>query len=149
MVSTSAALAVTCIRLSGYIYTVVDKIRMVDNAVRVLGVEIESLAHVLRSISTSFGDQLLAKAVLSAQTGHELQHWENVRRSMGDCKETLERLERVFEKLNKGDSLSGFLWRPSKKMIKFNMKTETIALLKQEIECYRQTMQLSFQLISL
>jgi len=148
IVSTSAALAVTCVKLSGYIYTIVDKVRTVDNAVRVLGVEIESLSHVLRAISTKFDDQSLAKAALSTQTGHEVQHWENVRRSMGDCKETLARLERVFEKLNKGDSLSGFLWRPSKKTIKFNMKAETISLLKQEIECYRQTMQLSLQLIS-
>jgi hypothetical protein len=148
IVSTSAALAVSCVKLSGYIYTIVDKVRTVDNAVRVLGVEIESLSHVLRAISTSFDDQSLAKGALSAQTGHEVQHWENVQRSMGDCKETLTRLERVFEKLNKGDSLSGFLWRPSKKTIKFNMKAETISLLKQEIECYRQTMQLSLQLIS-
>ena len=111
-------------------------------------VEIESLSHVLRGIRTSFGDQLLAKTTLSAQTGYELQHWENVSRSMRDCQETLERLERVVVKLNKGDNLNGFLWRPTKKMIKMSMKTETITLLKQEIACYRQTMHLSLQLIS-
>jgi hypothetical protein len=111
----------------------------------VLGIEIESLSHVLRSINTSFSDPSLAKVALNAHTGHEAQHWENVRQSMRDCKETLERLEQVLEKVNKGDS--GFLWRP-KKTIKLNMKMETIALLKQEIAAYRQTMQLSLQLIT-
>lgn len=147
ILSTSAALVTTCVRLSDYIYTLVDKTLTVDNAVRVLGVEIESLSHVLRAIRTSFGDQLLAKTALSAHTGYELQHWENVSRSMRDCQETLERLERVVGKLNKGDKLNGFLRRP-KKMIKMSMKTETIAVLKQEIACYRQTMHLSLQLIS-
>jgi Fungal N-terminal domain of STAND proteins len=145
IVSASAGLVVTCYKLTSAIYSFVDKTQTVDTAVRVLGIEIESLSHVLRSISTSFSDPSLAKAAVSTQTGHEAQHWENVERSMRDCKDTLERLQQVLENVNKGDS--GFLWRP-KKAIKLNMKAERIALLKQEIAAYRHTMQLSLQLIT-
>lgn len=141
----SAGLVGTCVKLSGYVYTFINKTQNVDTAVRVLGIEIDSLSQVLGAISTSFSDPSLANDALKSQTGHEAQHWQNVRRSMDDCKETLVKLERILEKVSKAGS--GFLGR-SKTTIKLDMNSTEILLLKQQIGAYRQTMQLSLQMIS-
>jgi hypothetical protein len=145
IVVASAGLVDTCVKLTGHIYTFVNKNQNIDTATSVLGIEIDSLSRVLRSITTSFNDPTLAATALKSQTGHEAQHWENVRRSMDDCKVTLAELERILVKVNKTDG--GFLRRP-KKVMKLAMKEQNIALFKQQIAAYRQTMQLSLQLIT-
>src|SRR5271155_1595737 len=143
--ATAAGLVGTCGRLTGYIYTFINKSQNVDTAVQVLAVEIDSLSRVLGSISTSFNDPSLAEAALESHTGHERQHWENVERSLHDCSQTLKSLEKILENINKIGG--GILWRP-RKVIKMGMKSENIALAKQQIAAYRQTLSLSFQLIT-
>jgi hypothetical protein len=117
----------------------------VDTAITTLGVEVNSLSQVLSSIHDSFSDSSLANAALSSQTGHEAQHWRNVQRSMDDCKDTLENLVRVLENVRRGSG--GFLAR-AKSQISFKMSSAEITSLKQQIAAYRQTMQLSLQLIT-
>jgi hypothetical protein len=143
--ATSATLVGVCVRLSGYIYIVINKVQNVDTSVRVLGIEIDLLSQVLGSISSSFSDSSLAAGALESQTGHEGQHWRNVKRSMEDCQETLGSLERILESVKQGERR--FLQRP-RMLIEFERKSGEIALLKQQITAYRQTMQLSLQLIT-
>jgi len=141
----SASLVITCSKLMGYIYTIINKCQNVDSAVQVLSIEIDLLSRVLASISTSFNNPLLATAALRSQTGHEAQHWRDVRQSMDDCKSTLEDLERILESIKKESG--GFLWRP-KKLIRLEMKSTEIQLLKQQVNAYRQTLHLLLQLIN-
>jgi hypothetical protein len=117
----------------------------VDTAITTLGVEVNSLSQVLSSIHDSFSDSSLANAALSSQTGHEAQHWRNVERSMDDCKGTLENLVRVLEDVKRGSG--GFLAR-ARSQISLKMSSAEITSLKQQIAAYRQTMQLSLQLIT-
>jgi hypothetical protein len=145
IIAASGSLVTTCYKLTGYIYTFINKNQLVDTAAGVLGLEIESLSRVLCAINTSFGDPSLANAALASQTGHEAQHWENVKQSMKDCKETLERLEGILQDINKVDTK--FFRRPWK-VLKLGMKEEVISLFKQQIAAYRNTMQLSLQLIT-
>jgi len=141
ILTTSAALAGTCVK----IYTYIKSIQGVDNDIRVLGTEVDQLSIVLDSISESFKDPLLAHSALESQTGHEAQHWRNVFRSLNDCKETLTTLEEILETMK--SKVSGFLRRP-KSRIKLDMNSGEISLCKQQIAAYRRTMQLSLQLIT-
>lgn len=127
------------------IYTYVKSIQVVDNDIRVLGVEVDQLSRVLDSISDSFNDPCLADAALESQTGHEGQHWRNFRRSLDDCKEILAGLEGILEKVKGREG--GFL-RRAKSRVKLDMSSGDILLLKQQLAAYRRTMQMSLQLIT-
>jgi Fungal N-terminal domain of STAND proteins len=135
-----------CGKLSGYIYTFVQQSQMVDTAVHFLDIEVKSLSDILGSIATSFNDPLVASVALESQTGHEGQYWRTVKRSMNDCKGTLENLERILERVGKRES-GGFFGR-TRKHIKFAMNLSEIDLFKQQVAGYRQTMQLALQMIS-
>jgi len=131
---------------SGHIFTFVTSVNNVDAAIAALGIEVTQLSSVLDSISDSFRDISLANAALSSQTGHETKYWTNVKQSMGDCKATLEDLVRVLEtvKTRRNSGVLGAV----KGQISFAWNSGEIASLKQKISAYRQTMDLSLQLIS-
>jgi hypothetical protein len=145
IITASATLVRLCATTSGYIFTFVTNARNVDTAITTLGVEIHSLSQVLGSINDSFNDSSLASSALSSQTGHEAQHWRNVQRSMDDCKNTLENLVRVLENVRRG---SGSFLARARSQVSFGMSSAEITSLKQQIAAYRQTMQLSLQLIT-
>jgi hypothetical protein len=145
VVTTSAALVAFCAKLSKKIFTFVNNSQQVDTSVHVLDVEIESLSQVLRSISVGFSDSSLATKALEPQTGHEERHWKDFKRSMDDCKGTLEALDRILEPMRSESRLFG---RPIKQ-IKLEKRATEISLLKQQIAAYRQTMSLSLQLITM
>jgi len=140
----AAGLVYLCTQVSSSIYTFISKTRATETAIRTLAVEVDSLAQVLGSIEEGFKDPLLAAAAIESQTGHEGQHWRNVRRSLDDCKCTLEQLNDILESFRKQ---GGFL-RRAKKQISLSLKAENISLLKQQVSSYRQTMQLSLHLIT-
>lgn len=140
--TTAASIAGTCVK----IYSYIQSIQAVDNEIRVLGVEVDQLSRVLDSMSDSFKDPSLAESALECQTGHEAQHWRNVRRSLDDCRETMRNLERILDNVKTKEG--GFL-RFFKSRIKMDMNVGEIALLKQQVAAYRRTMQLSLQLITM
>jgi len=144
---TAATLVATCAKCTAYIWNLTNQVRMVDTTITTLGVEITSLSQVLENIRMSFNDPNIKEKVLAPQTGHELEHWKSVQRSMNDCRETLEKMQGIFEGLGATRTRFGIALKP-KKLIKLNMKDQDIMLLKQQITAYRQTMQLSFQLIT-
>jgi hypothetical protein len=144
-IATSAALVATCGRLAGYVYQFARKASVVVSALGMLSIELEELRRVLCAINTTFSNPELAKAAFQPQTGHESQHWENVRRAMADCNRCLSSLEHLFQQMSRGES--GFLGR-GKKAFKMSWKEEHISLHKQQISAYRHTMELSLQLIT-
>jgi len=145
IVTTSATLVDRCAKLTEYLYKYVKKIQNVDTAVQVLQLEITTLQRVLGSIGTSFSDPAMAQVALETLTGHEAQHWENVKRSMEDCEVTLTDLDKILENVtNVGD---GF-FRRAKTQVKLDMKSTKMTLLKQQVTAYRQTMQLSLQMLT-
>lgn len=143
--ATSAALVGTCGRLVGFVYQFAQKVTTVDTALGMLSIELEELRRVLAAVHTTFSNPELARAAFEPQTGHEGQHWANVKRSMSDCETCLCTLERLLEKVSKEDS--GLVGR-GKKILKMSWKDEYISLHKQQISAYRHTMELSLQLIT-
>jgi hypothetical protein len=142
----SISLVHTCTKLAGSISVFINKYQAVDATISTLVLDIKSLSQVLTSIGASFEDPLLATAALASQTGHEAQHWKNVRRSLDDCRDTLDKLEKILENIQKAES--GLLRRP-RKMLKLGSQAEEITLLQHEVTCYTRAMQLSLQLITM
>jgi hypothetical protein len=143
----SAHIIGTCATLSKSIYKFISKTKTVDTAIRVLDVEISTLSQTLGSIASSFSSSAIAGMVLESQTGYEAQYWVNVKQSMDDCGKTLEELERVLKKVKVVGDGGGFLTR-AKKQIRLDFDERTISLLKDQVAAYRQTMQLSLQVIN-
>jgi len=136
---TATQLVETCAK----IYTMVNQTRNVDASIGVLGVEINSLCEVLNAMHESFNDPSLA--TIDMQTGHEAQHWRNVKRSLQDCTGTLKSLAEILDALKQ--SGGRFFQRP-RKQINLQLKLREIGVLKEQVTSYRQTMQLSMQLLT-
>jgi hypothetical protein len=147
IISTTATAIRLCATISGYIFTFVTNARNVDTAITTLGVEVNSLSQVLNAINDSLNDSTLANAAFASQTGHEAQHWTNVQQSMEDCKQTLENLIQVLEDVRRNSGRGG-LWGRARSQFNIGISSAQITSLKQQIAAYRQTMQLSLQLIT-
>jgi hypothetical protein len=120
----------------------IDEVKHIDERIQVLSIEVGSLSHVLKTFTERANDSSLD----GFQTGHEGQHWHNVTMSMEDCQKTLERLTGIIEKITSKES--GIFRRP-KLVWNMSFKAEDITLCRQQVAAYRQTMQLSLQLITL
>jgi hypothetical protein len=127
------------------IYVLIRDAKNVDERVRRLGDEVNSLSHVLGSIKASFHDSGFAQSALNACTGFEVEHWRNVQRSFFDCERTLERFQQLLTKV---DMTGGGLFRRPMKLLKLKMNDQEISILEQEIAFFTRAMQLSLNLIS-
>ena len=143
IVVASGTLVKLCTQLSKLLYTFINGARHVNKTVQALQGEIDALSGVLASINTSFKDDAYA---LKATTGHERLHWECVEKSMNDCCRILESFKNVLEKVKKDGS--GFFPRPMKQ-VRLKMNSAEITTLKEQIQSYKETMNLSLQIISL
>jgi hypothetical protein len=140
----SGALVKLCATISTSLCTFIHDTRLVDQTLEAFRNEIDDFSDVLASIESSFRDPTLAEAALRVMTGHERPHWEKAKRSMNDCHTTLERLTFVLALVN-GDH--GFLRRP-RRQIRLDMNSKEIVLLRQQIQSYKATMDLSLQMIT-
>jgi len=141
----SAALISLCAKVTGQIYLFVSKARLVDDAIRTLRIEIESLSEALLFSKQCFDDPLLTATVLTARTRHERRHWLNVHRVLDDCGNTLKRLNDILESV---DQCEGQFLIHARKQIKLDVKSGEVAVLKEQITSCRRALQLSLHLIS-
>src|SRR5271170_995066 len=123
----AAGLVRICVKLSGHLFTFVRRVRTVDESIKTLHFEIDSLSSALSSIKMSFEDPLLAEAIVNTQARHERRHWQNVRRSLDHCLNTLTRLERILTNVKSCDDQ--FLVNVRRR-IRMNMRSEEMILLK-------------------
>ena len=141
----SIALVGASFRILTSIAALIADVRNVDAEIHVLRIEMVSLHQVLLAISNNFNDPALRLEALESQTGHEAEHWRNVARSMADCKDTLESMQRKLQKA-RGTGKSWF-GRPAT-MVRWSWDSAEITMLKQRLAAYRGTMNLSLQMIS-
>lgn len=144
IVVASEGLVGTCAKLSAYI-TWLNKTH-VETTIGVIRVEIDSLSHVFASISTNFGSR--SNTSLTSQSKLEERHWTNVRQSMNDCKETLEKLHEILQPVVK-QKRGGVFFQKSIKVIELDLNPNEIAVIQQQIMAYRKTMEISLQLMTL
>lgn len=119
----------------------IDEVKHIDERIQVLSIEVGSLSQVLKT----FTEHAHVSSLDGNRTGHEGQHWENVTKSMEDCQKTLERLTTMIEEITTTESR--ILKRPIR-LLNMTLKAGDISLCRQQVTAYRQTMQLSLQLIT-
>lgn len=144
--ASSAGLLGLCIHLSKTISGFIQGSRQVDISLQALQSEIDGLREVLTCIETSFKDPQYADAALKATTGHEKLHWKSVETSMINCESTLTDLIKVLDRVKKGNSFA--ILNRAIKQIKLSINTSEISAYKQLIQHYKETMQLSLQIIT-
>ena len=146
--TSSTNLVGTCTKVLGGISTFINQSQTVDTAIRVLEFEINSLSEVLRSIVKSFSDPPIASEALKAHTGHGRHYWETVTKAVDQCNGTLTHLAGLLQRaVEKGDASSS--WLRGNKKIKLSMSSQNVDLFIQQVEAYRQTMQLAVHMIIL
>jgi hypothetical protein len=141
----AAGLVRICVKLSGQLFTFVNRVRTVDESIKTLQFEIDSLSSALSSIKLSFDDPLLVEAIVNTQARHERRHWQNVRQSLDHCLNTLTRLERILDDV---ESCEGQFLVSTRRRVRMDMRSAEMVLLKEQIASCRRTLQLSLQLIT-
>lgn len=144
--TTAANVAGLCLKATGYLYTFIRSAEVVDATVDALYLDVDSLSKIFRSLAKHFQAISIDGIISPSERNYEEEYWENVVRSMNDCKRTMEDLRKILEKVNK-DEVRGIMRRTTKR-IKLGMKSVDIERLKQQIAIYHRTMHLSLQLIS-
>jgi hypothetical protein len=142
----AAGLIAVATRVSGYIFTWVAKTKTVDANVNGLQTEVKALTNVLCAMESSFQDETMTTATLANRTGYEAQHWRNVRTSLTDCRTTLTNLETIWGNVARNESKSFF--GRQKKLLSMAINMEEITILRTQVASYRQTMNLSLQLLT-
>ena len=140
VVTTTVSLIVMCKKVVGYI----SDTRAADMEVRFLKNEVLSLSAVLEEIDKTF-NQLKDRGI-DLQTWFEGSHWKSASRSMEDCTETLEQLEKVLVGVKVED---GAIFQGTRTRAALDRQSGEINALRRDVEVFRQTMQLSLQLICL
>jgi hypothetical protein len=139
---TLLGLIAACMKLSGQVYDIINKLSTTDETVRGLGNETRSLSEVLGSMETSLKDPLIRQATMDTKSGG---HWENVSQSLGDCKQTLRRLKRIAKEVK---IPQGGVFRRGLSQVKLALSSGEILMYRQQISACTQTMNLSLNWIT-
>ena len=132
IVAIAGQLVVLCSNLS---HTFQQVIKGSDARIQLLFQEVASLSEVLNSI----------RSMKTFSNPGMDEYWPQLVRSMKDCEDTLQGLERILEALKQ--SKHGLLGRV-KRQIKWEAKSIDISLARQRIASHRQAMSLTLQLMT-
>ena len=138
----SASLAGLCAKVTLALYSFASDVQNVDNEVQVLSSEIDSLAQVLNDMKITFDD----KGDLDSQTGSEGHYWKTVKCILGDCSKTIGNLDSILDEVKKEDRQ---VLRQVRMKVRLKLKSSEIMSLRNQIGAYRQTLQLSLEMIAI
>jgi hypothetical protein len=133
-------------QLSGNLNTLATRGQHVDTAIQSVGIEVENLSTVLRSLGSSLNDPAIAVVIFESQTTFEERHWNDVKQVLKDCGGSVEALEQIWASLRDAQPR---LFRKSRLQNDYDKKVEELALLRQQIVSYRETLHLSFAIIEM
>ena len=139
----------TAITICGNVLQYANDFRTAGEDFQSLTKQTQSLSEVLDALYAEFKQPLVNKKIKSSQDidqryGHEGTYWRSVKQSMDDCRETLQKLQRILS-----TSKSGGLMNRVFKRVKLVMQKDEIEKYWQEITFYRETMKFALQWITL
>jgi DNA repair exonuclease SbcCD ATPase subunit len=136
-----ASILGVCINVSIQLRTFLKGASEVRTTVTAMLTDVKALRHVLQSMEDTFE----AMDSDEPQTGHIGMHWDNLSRSLNDGKESLDRLENLLRDANKDVAIFDTLRRQAR------LKTvgEQLVNFRQEVQTYKDALQLSLQTIIL
>lgn len=123
-----------CVKISQNI----SRIHRVDAIVAALGKEIDGLKSVLDRVKG------LGTASTESLVGPGKKHLESVEWSLGECQETLEKLDPIFRNLN---NVKRPIFRPWKH-VKLNWNAEEIAQYRHEVTVCRHKIEIDLMMIT-
>jgi hypothetical protein len=111
-----------------------------NDAIQLLGVEIDSLTQVTNSLRESYPDT-------PTWSPHENQHWHGVQQLLQNCTQTLNNVDTLLENAHKN---GWHIFQTHSKLQAYLGKhNDDIRLFQQQITASRQTLQISIQLITM
>jgi hypothetical protein len=139
IVSEAIELAEVCMKFTVIIYSYFRRERTVDETLNLLVTDINLLGLVLKSVCAS------SRAGEPSRTALEVQHWENIRKAMEDCKQTLDILKEMLKnaKIEREQS-----WRLRLVSGREIDQTRLLAY-RRSISGFCSTIQLSLELLNL
>lgn len=133
------ALLGVCYNVGTGLKKLYDDIEAVDETVAAIIEDVKALTKVLNTMKTSFD------GVAGPLTGHVGAHWENIYSSLKDGNEALEGLYEVVKEVSRETSvLSG-----TRKQMRLKSAEGKIGLFRNQIQSFRDTLQLSMQALIL
>ncbi|EXJ71079.1 uncharacterized protein A1O5_06072 [Cladophialophora psammophila CBS 110553] len=113
----------------------------VKNVITAMMVDLRALRSVLESMEATFEEMNSDKP----ETGHVGAHWANLFQSLEDGQQSLAGLQKVLEDANKHVKILD----SARKQIRIKAVADKIVTCRQEVQVYRDTLQLSLQTIIL
>jgi hypothetical protein len=142
IITSCITLGQVCMQTATNIYALFSKANAVDGTLSELVNHVDSLAGVLKSIAETYSsseDHWKGRPFVQ-------HHWENVQKSMGHCKRTMDTLDTLVKSITIEPAPLG--WRLRLSNGRQNAKAKIIAY-KDVIEAFCRSMQISLQLIDL
>jgi hypothetical protein len=141
----SAGLAVTCVKITGVLYTWIDDARNVDATVSGFCEEILALSRTLEALSAAWKQNPSIEAAQAAGDGHL---WRSVKMTLDDCKATLGKLDKKLDEVRGSNSLGMRIFGRVNRQIRLSLRAADVAVYRQRVQYYSGAMQLALQMIS-
>lgn len=136
-----ASILGVCINVSIQLRTFLKGASEVRTTITAMLTDVKAMRHVLQSMEDTFE----AMDGEKPQTGHIGAHWDNLSRSLDDGKNSLIRLENLLRDTNRDVPV---LDAP-RRQARLKTVAEQLANFRQEVQTYKDALQLSLQTIIL
>jgi Fungal N-terminal domain of STAND proteins len=138
--SAAAAITVSCVKLGTLLYCWIEEIRDVDGTLKGFMAEVNALSTVLDAVKSWSHDAVVTD---SAQRQDSKAFWVLVHKTLEDCSSVIGQLDRLLEdiqnKRRHGQLIANFM---------LNLKSDNIALIRQQIQSYTTVLQMAMQVIN-
>jgi hypothetical protein len=138
IVFASVSVAKLCYTVGWELKKFIDGTKLVGTAINALFQDVQSFKKILDQMKDTVDDP---KVKTSAFTGHVGSHWRHLHTSLDDAKETLKALEATILRVNKSASLLD----SARKHLRLMGAADEIAIYQQQIQSYKDTIQVSLQ----
>lgn len=142
IVGSSLSVARLCYTVGWELKKFIDGTKLVGTAINSLFQDVQSFGKILEQMKDTVDDP---KVKASTLTGYVGSHWRYLRTSLDDAEETLNALNTTILRVNK----SANLLDSTRKHIRLIGAQDEIAVYKQQIRSYKDTIQVSLQTIIL
>jgi len=138
--SAAAAITVSCVKLGTLLYYWIEEIRDVDGTLGVFMAEVKALSTVLDAVKSWSQDAVVTD---SAQRQDSKAFWVLVQKTLEDCSTVIDQLDHLLadiqSKRRLGQLITNFV---------LNLKSDDIALIRQQIQSYTTVLQMAIQVIN-
>ena len=125
-------------QIASGLYTYIDETKNVNEHIKALGDEVRSLSGVSDAIHKTWTrNQRVAAACASDDT----ELWSNVKQALDDCQIVVHRLSTKLERLKQPGKLERTFFKKPALAMRLSLKTEDIALFRQQITSHYNAMQ--------